>query len=150
MKKRPDTPRAWPGCFSRAARKLVIFLMLLGLQLAFIQPSLALDPKKAITQYGHTAWSTEHGLPQTTAQAITQSGDGYLWFGTEEGLVRFDGVRFTIFDMKNTVALKSNFITALLEDRLGNLWIGTRHGLTKLRTVNSLLTWSGTGFPATS
>ncbi len=133
MNKRPDTPKAWPGQISRAAQKLVIFLMLVGLQLAFIQPSFALDPKKAITQYGHTAWSTEAGLPQTTAQAITQSGDGYLWFGTEEGLLRFDGVRFTIFDMKNTVALKSNFITALREDRLGNLWIGTRHGLTKLR-----------------
>lgn len=60
--------------------------------------------------------------------AIVQTRDGYLWLGTYGGLVRFDGVRFTVFDTGNTAALRSNAIQALLEDRAGALWIGTNGG----------------------
>ncbi len=87
-----------------------------------------LDSPKALTQYSHEVWKTEQGLPQDTTQAILQTRNGYLWLGTEEGLVRFDGVRFVVFDKRNTPALKSNTITALWEDREGNLWIGTNGG----------------------
>src|SRR5207249_2809458 len=87
-----------------------------------------LDPKKAISQYIHESWGLESGLPQATITAIAQTADGYLWLATEEGLVRFDGVRFTVFDKKNTPALRTNNIAALLADRLGNLWIGTTGG----------------------
>jgi signal transduction histidine kinase/ligand-binding sensor domain-containing protein len=86
------------------------------------------DPPKAITQYNHEVWRTEQGLPQDTVQAIVQTRDGYLWLGTEEGLARFDGVRFVVFDKRNTPALKSNTISALLEDKERNLWIGTNGG----------------------
>ncbi len=73
-------------------------------------------------------WGVDEGLPQATVPAIVQSRDGYLWVGTELGLVRFDGVRFTVFDKGNTPALKSNKIDALLQDHAGNLWIGTIGG----------------------
>ena len=73
-------------------------------------------------------WRTEDGLPQNTVPAILQSRDGYLWAGTELGLVRFDGQHFTVFDRRNTPELKSNFVDALLEDHRGNLWIGTAGG----------------------
>src|SRR5438128_11063413 len=76
----------------------------------------ALDPRRAITQYGHDVWQSDNGLPQNTVQAILQTSDGYIWLGTQEGLVRFDGVRFTIFDNGNTEAIKSNFIWTLFED----------------------------------
>src|SRR5438874_1346340 len=66
-------------------------------------------------------------IGRTKAKGIC-TGNGYLWLGTEEGLVRFDGVRFVVFDKRNTPALKSNTITALWEDREGNLWIGTNGG----------------------
>jgi len=93
-----------------------------------------LDPAKTISQYGHDVWQTESGLPQNSVLAIAQTGDGYLWFGTEEGLVRFDGVRFTVFDKRNTPSLRSNTISVLLEDRSGSLWIGTNGGgLTHLK-----------------
>ena len=93
-----------------------------------------LDPAKTISQYGHDVWQTESGLPQNSVLAIAQTGDGYLWFGTEEGLVRFDGVRFTVFDKRNTLSLRSNTISVLLEDRSGSLWIGTNGGgLTHLK-----------------
>ncbi|HMJ61555.1 MAG TPA: two-component regulator propeller domain-containing protein, partial [Bryobacteraceae bacterium] len=78
-------------------------------------------------------WRTEDGLPQNTVPAIVQSRDGYLWAGTELGLVRFDGLHFTVFDKSNTPELKSNVVDALLEDRAGDLWIGTiGGGLTRL------------------
>ncbi len=88
----------------------------------------SLDPKKDITHYIHRLWQAEQGLPQNSAQALCQTRDGYLWIGTEEGLVRFDGARFTVFDTKNTPGLKANAIQALIEDRSGALWIGTSGG----------------------
>src|SRR5271157_4040955 len=88
----------------------------------------SLDPAKAITQYTHDVWQTEQGLPQNTVPAIVQTRDGYIWFGTELGLVRFDGVRFTVFDEANTPVIKSNIVVALVEDHQGRLWIGTQGG----------------------
>ncbi len=81
-----------------------------------------------MTQYVRQSWNAETGLPQSTVQAVAQTADGYLWIGTEEGLVRFDGVRFTVFDRKNTPALHSNQVTALLVDKEQNLWVGTHGG----------------------
>jgi signal transduction histidine kinase/ligand-binding sensor domain-containing protein/ActR/RegA family two-component response regulator len=88
---------------------------------------------KAITQYNQRNWAAEAGLPQNSAQAIVQTRDSYLWIGTQEGLVRFDGVRFVVFDRSNTPAMKGNMIWALAETRDGSLWIGTNSGLLRLR-----------------
>ncbi len=93
----------------------------------------ALDPAKRITQYGHDVWQIEQGLPHNTVRAIAQTSDGYLWLGTLEGLVRFDGVRFTVFDANNTPGLPDSAIGALLGDRTGALWIGTESGLVRYR-----------------
>jgi ligand-binding sensor domain-containing protein len=97
------------------------------LLLALLLPggAFALDPSKALTQFGLDVWQLKQGLPQSTVSAIAQTRDGYLWVGTQEGLARFDGVRFTVFDRKNTPALENHNILALLEDRRGALWIGT-------------------------
>jgi ligand-binding sensor domain-containing protein len=73
-------------------------------------------------------WQTDRGLPHNSVTSILQTRDGYLWFGTFNGLVRFDGVRFKIFDAGNTPGLKSNRILKLYEDRQGRLWIGTETG----------------------
>jgi diguanylate cyclase (GGDEF)-like protein len=91
-------------------------------------PALALDPALAITQYRHDVWDTRQGLPQSSVEAILQTRDGYLWFGTQEGVARFDGVRFVVYDMDNTPALKHNRAVALFEDAAGTLWIGTEGG----------------------
>src|SRR5207248_5690469 len=82
----------------------------------------------ALTQYILAAWQTEQGLPQNSVYAIAQTRDGYLWLGTEEGLVRFDGARFVTFDKRNTPAIRANWIRALLEGRDGTLWIATIGG----------------------
>jgi diguanylate cyclase (GGDEF)-like protein len=91
-------------------------------------PAFGLDPRLAPTQYGHRVWTIEQGLPQNTVRAILQARDGPLWLGTQEGLVRFDGVRFEVFDEKNTPAIKDRYVLSLYEDHAGTLWIGTRGG----------------------
>ncbi len=88
----------------------------------------SLDSGKAITQYSIDVWQTDDGLPQNSVHAVVQTQDGYLWLGTQEGLVRFDGVKFTVFDKSNTDALKSNQIWSIQEDVDRNLWIGTNGG----------------------
>jgi ligand-binding sensor domain-containing protein len=88
----------------------------------------SLDPAKAITQYVHQTWQSGSGLPHNTGMAIVQTADGYVWLGTEEGLARFDGDRFTVFDKRNTPGLRNDFIFSLLVDHKGDLWIGTRGG----------------------
>ncbi len=98
------------------------------------QAALAHDHRKAITQYGHDVWQTEQGLPQNSVQVIVQTRDGYLWLGTQEGLVRFDGVKFTIFDKRNTKQIQHNNIQALIEGRDGSLWIGTSGGLLRFHS----------------
>ena len=85
----------------------------------------ALSPERALTQYTHDVWLPDDGLPQISVQALVQTQDGYLWFGTQEGLVRFDGVRFVVFDKNNTPAITNNHIDALAEGRDGTLWIGS-------------------------
>jgi signal transduction histidine kinase/ligand-binding sensor domain-containing protein/CheY-like chemotaxis protein len=109
-------------------RSVVVGALAVLLPLASTPPALALDPHKALTQYVHNAWQTDHGLPQNSVQAVLQTRDGYLWFGTQEGLVRFDGEHFEIFDRSNTPVLGHNDVSALLEDRLGRLWVGTNGG----------------------
>ena len=87
-----------------------------------------LDPTKRISQYVIDAWNADTGLPQNSVTSILQSSDGYLWLGTEEGLVRFDGVQFTVFDKSNTSAFLADGITTLTESNKESLWIGTRGG----------------------
>jgi ligand-binding sensor domain-containing protein/signal transduction histidine kinase len=71
------------------------------------------------------AWSTEEGLPQSSVISVIQTRDGYLWLGTLNGLVRFDGNHFTVFDENNTPGLNSDRIIYLFEDSHTNLWVGT-------------------------
>ncbi len=74
--------------------------------------------------YGFRAWQADDGLPQNSVHAIAQTREGYLWVGTQEGLVRFDGVRFATLGENAPPELKQGSITALCTDRDGSLWIG--------------------------
>ena len=70
----------------------------------------------------------QDGLSQNTVNAILQDKQGFMWFGTKDGLNRFDGLSFRIFKKENS-ALGNNFITALHEDKEGNIWVGTDAGV---------------------
>ena len=75
----------------------------------------------------------ENGLPQNTVQALAQTGDGFVWLGTEVGLVRFDGSGFATFDRNSTPALPGNDIQCLLATQDGALWVGTSEGLARMK-----------------
>jgi signal transduction histidine kinase/ligand-binding sensor domain-containing protein len=79
-------------------------------------------------QYRFDSWTTDTGLPQNSVNAILQTRDGYLWLATSDGLVRFDGVRFTVFNKANNRGIRSNRFTTLFEDKRGALWAGTEDG----------------------
>jgi ligand-binding sensor domain-containing protein/signal transduction histidine kinase len=119
-----------PSCVHElASRRLIhVFLLLL----VGSGTALALDSRRELSRFSQEVWLTENGLPQNTVHSIAQTRDGYVWIGTEEGLARFDGVRFTVFDLRNTPQLKSNYIRTLLADRRGALWIGTAQGLIRM------------------
>jgi ligand-binding sensor domain-containing protein/two-component sensor histidine kinase len=93
----------------------------------------ALNPDRKLSQYGLQTWQTDSGLPQNSVRAILQTRDGFLWFATREGVARFDGIDFTVYNRRNTPQLLSNDIRGLLEDPDGDLWISTADGLTRLR-----------------
>jgi ligand-binding sensor domain-containing protein/two-component sensor histidine kinase len=120
----------YPKKLDNIARQSVILsaAALLSFTLLYTSPAFSLDPQKAISQYVHDIWTTDQGLPQNSIQAIVQTHEGYLWFGSQEGLVRFDGIQFTTFDKSRIKELKDNYITSLYEDDGGRLWIGTRGG----------------------
>lgn len=73
-------------------------------------------------------WQTEEGLPQNSVTSIAQTRDGYLWLGTFNGLVRFDGIRFQTYTSARTEGLASDAVNHLLEDRQARLWIATDGG----------------------
>lgn len=90
--------------------------------------SFALSPEKSIEQYVLNDWNNIDGLPQNTVTSIAQTADGYLWLGTLEGLVRFDGKQFTLLNTRTHPAFTHNFVVSLLTDRLDRLWIATSGG----------------------
>jgi signal transduction histidine kinase/ligand-binding sensor domain-containing protein len=82
----------------------------------------------AAAQYRFDHWTADNGLPQNSVRDIVQTQDGYLWLTTFDGLVRFDGVRFTVFNKSNSPGITSNRFVNLFEDRSGDLWAGVETG----------------------
>ena len=92
----------------------------------------------------------ENGLPQNTVQAIAQTSDGFLWLGTEVGLVRFDGNSFVVFDQNSKPALPGNDVRCLLAANDGALWIGTSDGLAQLKDGVVTTFTTSNGLPGNS
>ena len=90
--------------------------------------ALLMGTGEVTAEYKFNVWTAESGLPLNTVRDIVQARDGYLWVATMDGLARFDGVRFTVFNKANSPALSSNRILALYEDPEGDLWIGLTDG----------------------
>ncbi|MGE5342563.1 MAG: two-component regulator propeller domain-containing protein [Candidatus Omnitrophota bacterium] len=105
-----------------------ILLLFIGLFIGEFSPLNALESGKKLTQYRLQVWNMESGLPDNNVLAVRQTRDGYLWIGTQDGLVRFDGFNFQLYTKENVAQLKDNQIRALYEDENGCLWIGTSSG----------------------
>lgn len=103
-----------------------VLLLSAGLTAA---PSSAVAHQTRYVQFD--SFSAENGLSQNTVRCILQDQRGFLWFGTDDGLDRFDGYRFRVYRQQPDIpaGLPHNRITALLEDRAGRFWVGTMDGL---------------------
>jgi signal transduction histidine kinase/ligand-binding sensor domain-containing protein len=88
----------------------------------------ALDPSLDVSQYAHTAWKIRDGFARGAIYLIAQTPDGYLWLGTDFGLLRFDGIRAVPWLPPAGEHLPANYIRSLLAARDGTLWIGTLKG----------------------
>jgi ligand-binding sensor domain-containing protein len=120
------------GQRTRVAR---LALGAVGLGFGLLNPvaDCALEPSTALANFARQTWVMENGLPQNTVTAVIQTRDGFVWLGTEIGLVRFDGNGFQLFDRNNLPALPDNDVCCLLEARDGDLWIGTSGGVARLK-----------------
>ena len=117
----------------RAALKRTLAIqravLLLHVLLVTLPCAYALDPSLDVSQYSHTSWKIRDGFPKGQITTIAQTPDGYLLFGTEFGLMRFDGVKSIPWEWPPGQQLPSNLIFSLLVTRDGTLWIGTLGGL---------------------
>jgi signal transduction histidine kinase/ligand-binding sensor domain-containing protein len=100
----------------------------------FLPTANAIDPHRAMSQYVRDQWGAEQGFPRGPVYAIAQTTDGYLWIGTDAGLVRFDGWNFRLVkDASGSFAVGS--VLGLEPDRDGGLWVRLQD-LTILRYRN--------------
>jgi signal transduction histidine kinase/ligand-binding sensor domain-containing protein len=136
----PESARTLKVC------RLVAAAMLL--RCAALSP--ALEPSPPLASFGRQAWAMENGLPQNTVQALVQTRDGFVWLGTEVGLVRFDGNGFQVFDRNTSPALPGNDVRCLLETSDGSLWIGTSEGLARWKDGLATVFTTKDGLPGDS
>ena len=91
--------------------------------ICFVNRAYALDSARAMSQYVHDKWGVERGFVGGAVYAISQSADGYLWIGTERGLVRFDGFNFTLIQRPIPDSHPIGPVRDLVSDAEGNMWI---------------------------
>jgi len=106
--------------------------ILVGALLAWCACAIALDPSLDISQYAHTAWTIRDGFFKGSVYSIAQTPDGYLWLGTEFGLLRFECVRTIPLPPPADKRLLAGGINKLVAARDGTLWIGTFVGVVSL------------------
>ena len=115
------------------SRRVVLIAALSGFALVGARGARALDPSLRISQYGHAAWRSSEGYFTTAPTAVAQTTDGYLWFGTTTGLIRFDGVRFDPLAPAAQHPVPTSQVAALAGTRDGSLWVGLYGAVTRIR-----------------
>ncbi|AXC16041.1 Sensor histidine kinase (plasmid) [Acidisarcina polymorpha] len=85
----------------------------------------------AHAQYRANLWTADEGLPQGAFRGVAQTSDGYLWLSTLDGLARFDGIRFFLFDRENSPGIESNRFTGLRRGVGDDLWMISEAGVTR-------------------
>lgn len=101
-------------------RRFLPLLMIVWLQ---VVPARALDPARHVTQYTHTAWRMQDGAFNSTPQTILQTPDGYIWIGTADGILQFDGDHFTRWTPGQGGRLPNSEVIRLIATRDGSVWI---------------------------
>jgi signal transduction histidine kinase/streptogramin lyase len=95
-----------------------------------------------IAQYRFDHWTADNGLPQNSVINILQTRNGYLWMTTSDGLARFDGVRFTVFNKHNSPGIANNRFLMIYEDARGDLWASTEDGELTRRHAGRFTTYT--------
>src|SRR5436190_24251768 len=121
----PSRNNGWSSTLSTRIRLSSLIVAVLSLA----APLSALDASIDISQYAHTAWTLRDGAFRGYPKSFAQTSDGYLWLGTEFGLLRFDGVRFVSWQFPSGTRLPSESVVKLLATRDRSLWIATTAGL---------------------
>jgi PAS domain S-box-containing protein len=111
--------------FASAFRAALLCCTLLALGPVQVR---AIETERTLSQLIQNQWQTEHGLPQNAIHCMAQDHVGFIWIGTESGLVRFDGVKFEAFTEQSDPPVPHNFASSLLVARDGTVWAGTRTG----------------------
>ena len=122
-----DSPS--PLTCARPARRA----LLLGSILLWAASLAALPSDRSVAQYVRRSWTVEQGLPHGTVRGFAQTADGYLWLATYEGLVRFNGERFRIFDQSSNPEFPNSSILTVRRTRDDSVWLGTAEGLMQYR-----------------
>jgi signal transduction histidine kinase/streptogramin lyase len=113
-----------------------VYFATLSLLILFASPTAALDPFHSLGGYGRMSWGEENGLTSGIIRALAQDAEGYLWIGTDGGLLRFDGTEFVSwppYGPTDSNSAGDTGIRALLVARDGSLWVGGTSGLTRLK-----------------
>ena len=107
----------------REGRRLLKSLMAALAVVCLAHPAYPIDPNRMLSQYMHDHWGTEQGFTGGAVTSFAQTTDGYLWIGTEKGLIRFDGLTFRLFQQASPTTLPIGAVQGLMADAQGNLWI---------------------------
>ena len=110
---------------TRATRSRIVAL---AMALAALAPGRAWAQSAGAPSWVHESWTVKDGLPVNSINTVLQDRTGYIWAATFDGLVRFDGVRFTVFNSANSEGLPGNRIVRLVEGQAGALWLTTEQG----------------------
>lgn len=108
------------------------WISLLAILAVWPRNSVCIEPGRPLGQHIVQTWGIDQGLPQGTVYAVAQTPDGYIWAATGEGFVRFDGLKFVVFDKAAAAEIRNNTALALLPARDGSLYVGTNGGLLHL------------------
>ncbi|MGC2499931.1 MAG: two-component regulator propeller domain-containing protein [Acidobacteriaceae bacterium] len=128
------------GGLRKGASCLLLFLL--------ARYAFGLDPNRTLDQFFHTAWNIGDGAPSGITE-IVQTNDGYLWLGTQTGLIRFDGIRFERYEPING-DLPSSTVASLLATPDGGLWMGfVPHGIAFLKEGKLVTYEQSNGLPLT-
>lgn len=114
------------GCESRHRKACLAVAWLMSWVL--LPTALALDPTEGVFQYNCRTWNAQNGFPAFAVNAITQTKDGFIWIGTQKGIVRFDGVQFKLLKLPQTQFFQYRAISSLCASDDGGLWFGIQNG----------------------